>query len=509
MHVHIISIDYVTKRWSIAPFTIDRYIIELILRVKDDTHLMSLKNVPFDWLCQTTMDLSQDWKNFNGTIISAIAASAGSDERVVNLFVKCDLKLIEDACLVDLGYGYAPTKSQIKACKMDGTNVYNKYDSFGYDTMTDALIYLTKYPLFAQKIAESDVIIESLILTLHNRTLLHFRYDLIIYNLLKLNIIQTKKSYLLHDLCETLIMLLEIDRKSTFHNLSTFCITDTLKQLDKYFFDTIIDCLKIIFKLNTLKFNFVHDKNGNTKIPTKFFCCFCKNILTIKNPIKIDGCKHNYCFFCVTTKLKINKNDAKCAIKKCNNKFPVKEKELKINHKLKNEICSSTYKITLNNGDKLNETDYSGTVAECWTFIKHNWDTSYFNNGYRLDHFFQCFCDFMINETTVYSINDLKKLQNHTNAIREKGNQFCRNKEYLKAIECYQNALKICPNVYQKDKVKLYSNMAINYWRIDDYLNAYKCALKGLAFGICHIKLSNILLKCYKVLNITDIGYYH
>ena len=106
------------KRWSVAPSTIYRYIVELMIRVKDDTHLVTIDNVTLDWLRQTTTDLSQDWKNFNGTILSSIAGAVSADEASLKLFINCDLKLIEEACLIDLEYDFMPTTAQIKACKM-------------------------------------------------------------------------------------------------------------------------------------------------------------------------------------------------------------------------------------------------------------------------------------------------------------------------------------------------------------------------------------------------------
>eukprot|EP01084_Bolivina_argentea_P263089 445174_1 len=143
-------------------------------------------------------------------------------------------------------------------------------------------------------------------------------------------------------------------------------------------------------------------------------------------------------------------------------------------------------------------------MSECWIFIKNKLNQTQIHK-LNLHKEFEYFCDFMIKETSIKNVNDSKQLQIAARDIRKEGNNYFKHEKYFEAIECYKKSLNICPHLCDVDRCTYYSNLSITYLKINEYFEAYKAALNGLAINFHHIKLLNILSKCYSEIQINKI----
>eukprot|EP01084_Bolivina_argentea_P158345 275841_1 len=447
-------VRFVIKHGMIKPDKMAGYVQDLVLKVKNCSNYYG-----DDVLRSCALKCAQNWMHYNGSLLSHVSQGNLSAE-VEDLFVDVELELWEKACSMDLCY-------------------YWFLENDFVDTFLDSLIYLTKNKKCAKIISKSDFIIRALILKLRSRTCLENRYDFIIFNLLKLNLFPIKYY---SDLCLSLMLLLDLDRRYYY-----------IKMFGNYkanIFESIINSIKLLFNI-PIQFEFMEP---NKKLK-KFKCCSCNEIL--RNPHKIP-CGHHYCYVCILG-LKIDHSNAKCLVNNCQKKdFKFTLEHEKFDFKISNEINAIQRKIVINNG----KDTFTGTLNDCWQFIKNNLDITMIN---KLNKDFEYFCHYMIKETAIRTGKDFKKLRIEGRNIRAKGNEHFKNKQYEKAIQCYINALNVCPNKYGDDRMTYYSNLSIAYYKMNEYFKAYKSSLSGLAYNYKHMKLSNILAKCYSKLNASKL----
>ena len=93
----------------------------------------------------------------------------------------------------------------------------------------------------------------------------------------------------------------------------------------------------------------------------------------------------------------------------------------------------------------------------------------------------------------------------HARSKKEEGNKYFKAEKYDEAIECYAEALTVCPYKYEDDRVRLFSNLALTFSKMGQWMEAYTVALSGLALNEYHVKLSNVLSQCHSKLTLKDI----
>eukprot|EP01083_Nonionella_stella_P158134 514300_1 len=233
------------------------YVTDLVVKIKDKTMQYE------DEIVRTcSIKSAQDWMRFNGSILVCIARSL--NDNMIHLFQTIDISLWEKSVAMDLSYYW-----------FHGTDVGDS------DTFMDAMIHLSRHEKYAKLISSSECIMKALIMVLRSRSVLRLRYDLIVLNLLKTNVVPRQYYY---DLCVSLILLLDVDRKF-----------DHIKLYGSYgnafISESVIQCIRLLFDI-PLDFKCLESK----KIKNKFKCTSCHKWLN--NPHK-TACNHRYCFLCI------------------------------------------------------------------------------------------------------------------------------------------------------------------------------------------------------------------
>eukprot|EP01083_Nonionella_stella_P275863 937014_1 len=447
-------VRFVIRNCAVVPSKMEGYVTDLVLKIKD-------KDMQYDDPIVRTcaIESALNWMSFNGTIVVKIAKNLN----MVDLFQTVDISLWERAVAMDLCY----------------------LDVKQNDTFMDALTHLSKHEPCAKLISSSDFIIKSLILSLRSRArdTLDTRYDLIILNLLKFNLIPSKYYY---DLCVSLVLLLGIDRMRKYLKLYT-------SYGQTFMFESVVCCLQLMFGI-PLEIECIESEERVNQSK----CVSCHKWL--KNPHKTP-CKHRYCYLCIM-QTKIDKETAQCVVTECKHKkFKFTKDCEKFDLKASNEMNQLRIKVAINNG----KDTFIGEWNALWSYIKDNLDRNTCINSLNLNHEFEYFCDFMIRERSVQTIQELKQLRIKARNRRIEGNQYFKTNANDEAIDAYLDCLKLCPNKYTEDRVTYFSNLAISYLKVNAYSNAYKAALSGLASNNRHIKLLNVLCKCYSKTNVSDV----
>eukprot|EP01083_Nonionella_stella_P053132 140675_1 len=408
-----------------------------------------------------------DWMRFNAAILLAIGNSLNED--MVHLFQVVDVALWEKAVMNDLCYQW-----------FHPSIVANP------DTFMDALIPLSGHKAYAKLISNSECIMKSLILSLRSRSprVLKSRYDLVILNLLKLDAIP-RKYYA--DLCESLILLLDIDQ--TYRDITLFTNFG-----HTFIFESIVDSLQLLFGISP-EITCLESKK-NIK---KFKCTSCRKWLD--NPHK-TACKHRYCYLCINQTLGDDDEYAQCIANKCQNRtFKFTQKDERFDFKAWNGMNRLQVKMSINDGKDTFVGEWSGL----WLYIKTNLDRNKRILPLNLAQYFDYFCDFMIKERIIQTAQERKQLRFNARNKRLEGNEYFKNNQYDQATASYQDCLRLCPNKYPEDRATYFSNLALSYLKSNAYFDAYKASLSGLALNHGHIKLNNVLSKCYSKTNVSQL----
>eukprot|EP01083_Nonionella_stella_P051592 136998_1 len=453
-------VRFVIRHCTVAPqAAMKGYVTDLVLRSKGKS--MSSEDSVIE-MC--TIECAQDWMIFIGQILVSIASSLNDD--IINLFETVDVALWENAVAMDLCYYWPPSPN--------------------IDTFMGALIHLSGYKTYAKLISSSECIMKSLILSLRSRSddVLKSRYDLILCNLLKFDVIPAQYYY---DLTETLTTLLEVDRKHRSITLYQSHYGST------FIFESIIHCLQLLFGI-PLGIRCLESK----KTTNKFKCTSCHKWLN--NPHK-TVCKHQYCYICIL-KTKDDDEYAECVVSKCKNrKFKFTRKDERFDFKSWNAMNKLQIKMIMNDG----KDTFVGEWNALWLFIKNNLDRNKRIHPLNLTQHFDYFCDFMIKERSVQSVQELKQLRLSARNRRLEGNKYFKIGQYDHAIAAYQDSLRLCPNKYTEDRATYFCNLGLSYFNSNSYFDAYKAALSGLALNIKHLKLNNVLSKCYSKTNVSQL----
>ena len=422
------------------------YVQDLILKISGRT--MCYDDHAF--IFQKTIETAIDWIKFIRSILYGL--SKYGQGNVLNLFYKIGkkklTKYLENICEFDICWNYL-----LHARDEPAGGKVNCIDIF---------VFLSRHKNMAKLMGSSRKIIEILIIKLRDIFCSGWRIDEVIYNLLSFNAID---KFYYFDLCVSLMSLIEFDRTFNYQYE---------QQSTKY--DVIIKCLNLLFNIPSIQLT---DK----RLRKKFSCKKCGEI--VKNPHKIS-CKHNYCYFCLSL-LPDEKGNMKCIVTNCKNCITDRNKRLKFNFKLQNDINSSEWKMN----------DFAGTKMECWKYIKEN----HKNVPSELVEEYLIYCDFMIKDAQIITSKEYNELIKEVRQLRIKGNNYFKEKQYEEAVKLYKFALfdkcPTNPNKYN-DRVMLYQNISLTYLKMGQYFNAYKFALNGLSKWPENMKLLNILLKCYQ-----------
>eukprot|EP01083_Nonionella_stella_P033496 91684_1 len=453
-------VRYVIRNCTVAPeAAMKGYVTDLVVKIKDKTMQYE------DHIVRScSIKSAQDWMRYNGSILCCIGRSLNDD--IFNLFQMIDIAVWEKAVAMDLCYRW-----------------FHGADVGDPDTFMDALVPLTAHKTYAKLISSSEFIIKSLILVLRSRSAMRLRYDLIVLNLLKLNVFPRKYYY---DLCVSLVLLLDVDRKYDHTKLY-------VQHGNTFISESVIQCIQLLFDI-PIEITCLQSR----KIINKFKCTSCHKWLN--NPHK-TACKHRYCYLCIA-QIKVDDDHAKCIVNTCKNrKFKFTHKTEKFDFKSWNGMNKLRVKMTINDG----QDTFVGEWNALWLFIKDNLNRNKLIHPLNLTHEFEYFCDFMIKESYVRTVQELKELRLKARNKRLEGNGYFKTNQYDEAIAAYRDALHLCPNKYADDRVTYYSNLGLSYLKSNLFVNAYKTALSGLALNPYHLKLSNILSKCYTKMNVSEL----
>jgi len=448
-------IQTVLKDQAIVPSKIRGYIQDLMLKANG----MSSFDYCDETLTNIAVEMACEWKRANGTLLSGL--SAAYTPQIAPLFDGVTGELLERALAMDLCWFVRP--------RDDGSEG---------DSCLDAIINLSKHEKFARMLAESRLIVQSLIMKLRCRGQMHLRLDLIVYNLLRFDVVDIRYY---RDLCVSLLPLLEFDRKYRYVRLfKNHNGNGTV-------FDTVVKCLKLLFAIP--EFEFVDKKASK-----KFVCASCNSLLKI--PMKLGVCKHKFCYICVIFN-KIDTKNFKCPIDSKTCSFYTAKHE-RYDYQTMNAINSAPVSIA-------KPSPCTGSSQQLWMHIKNDATLLQRANELDLSQQFEFFCDFMIKESKIRIVAEEKELRNQSRLLRLQGNEYFKQEQYQQAVDCYRQALELCPNLYSDDRCVYYSNLALSYSKMDDHLRAYESCLFGLAQNPELFKLGNNLRKCYQELNTSDL----
>ena len=508
----ICSLFETVKKCAVVPSKIEGYVQDLMGIIKGKS-----MNYDDNILRSISIDLAIEWMWCNAAVLSQFAQpymltnkfslqskfeQQAYFDRLLQQLHDVDISTIEKALSMDLCWTV-----------MNGIEQLQQEDSS--DKILDGMIYLSQFKPFCEKIAQSNCIIDWLIIKLRSRNTLHFRLDLIIYHLFKFNLVN-KKYY--SDLGLTLTTLLECDRK-----MRNIQLISNFKHYLPIF-ECVTNSLKVIFGI-PIEFEFVDcgdadgDGDNYSKLKMKKYqCVVCKELVMF--PHKLKHCKHVCCYLCLATKLQIKKNknrkqEAKndsdnndddeygirqCCVQTCNSAtFNYNDCE-KFNYSIANKINSLNIRV---NGLFSDGLEFIGTMQQFWEKVKQ--DSANINNNIISNDEFEYFVNLMIKETTVKQVSQLKQLKTDALAKKAEGNGYFKQHKFDLAIECYKDALNTCPNQYKQDRVVYLSNIALCYIRMTDYFNAYCVCLKALSYDPSNVKITNSLIKCYENLSFQQL----